>query len=75
MQKRVATPHSRSGWWPRGANPHSGSGGCMGAGGPRGVNPRSRSGGVAVRRYPSFEVRETQVRWYVLLDGIRGQTH
>ena len=21
MQKRVATPHSRSGWWPRGATP------------------------------------------------------
>ena len=42
--------------------PHPRSGGCVGAGGPRGPIPHSRSGGVAVRRYPSSKVRETQVR-------------
>ena len=36
---------------------------CTGGGGLRGATPRSRSGGAAVRRYPSFKVRETEVRW------------
>ena len=31
--------------------------------------------GAAVKRYPMFKVRETQVRWEVLQEGIRGQTH
>ena len=31
--------------------------------------------GAAVKRYPTHKVRETQVRWYVLQEGIRGQTH
>ena len=31
--------------------------------------------GAAVKRYPTPNVRETQVRWYVLQGGIRGQTH
>ena len=31
--------------------------------------------GAAVKRYPTPMVRETQVRWYVLQEGIRGQTH
>ena len=31
--------------------------------------------GAAVKRYPTPKVRETQVRWYVLQEGIRGQTH
>ena len=31
--------------------------------------------GAAMKRYPTFEVRETQVRWWVLWEGIRGQTH
>ena len=30
---------------------------------------------AAVKRYPTSKVRETQVRWYVLQEGIRGQTH
>jgi len=31
--------------------------------------------GAAVKRYPMSKVRETQVRWYALREGIRGQTH
>ena len=34
-----------------------------------------RFAGAAVKRYPTPKVRETQVRWYVLQEGIRGQTH
>ena len=30
---------------------------------------------AAMKRYPTSKVRETQVRWYVLQEGIRGQTH
>ena len=31
--------------------------------------------GAAVKKYPMTKVRETQVRWWVLQEGIRGQTH
>ena len=31
--------------------------------------------GAAVKRYPTSKVRETEVRQYVLQEGIRGQTH
>ena len=31
--------------------------------------------GAAVKKYPMPKVRETQVRWWVLQEGIRGQTH
>ena len=31
--------------------------------------------GAAVKKYPTPKVRETQVRWYVLQEGIRRQTH
>ena len=31
--------------------------------------------GAAVKRYPMLKVRETQVRWWVLQEGIRGQIH
>ena len=31
--------------------------------------------GAAMKRYPVPKVRETQVRWYVLQEDIRGQTH
>ena len=31
--------------------------------------------GAAVKRYPTFKVRETQGRRWVLQEGIRGQTH
>ena len=31
--------------------------------------------GAAMKRYPTFNVRETQVRQQVLQEGIRGQTH
>ena len=31
--------------------------------------------GAAVKRYTTPKVRETQVRWEVLQEGIRGQTH
>ena len=30
--------------------------------------------GPAVKGYPTPKVRETQVRWWVLQEGIRGQT-
>ena len=63
-------------------------GGCMGAGGPRGATPCSRSGGATLCKVRSSSCalleqlwrdiprpRETQARWYVLQEGIRGQTH
>ena len=31
--------------------------------------------GAAVKRYPTPKVRATQVRWWVLQEGIRGQTY
>ena len=31
--------------------------------------------GAAMKRYPTPKVRETQVRRWVLQEGIRGQTH
>ena len=34
-----------------------------------------RFAGAAVKSYPTPKVRETQVRWSVLQEGIRGQTH
>ena len=34
-----------------------------------------RFAGAAVKRYPTPKVRENQVRWYVLQEGIRGQTY
>ena len=30
--------------------------------------------GTAVKRYPTYKVRENQVRRYMLREGIRGQT-
>ena len=30
---------------------------------------------AAIKRYSTTNIRETQVRWYVLQEGIRGQTH
>ena len=30
--------------------------------------------GASVKRYPMSKVRETQVRWYVLQEGIREKT-
>ena len=53
-------PHTRGqGWWLRPGTPCPRSGGCKGAGGPRGDISRSKSGGVAVRRYPSFNIRSS----------------
>ena len=34
-----------------------------------------RFAGATVKRYPTSKVRETQVRQWVLREGIRGQTH
>ena len=34
-----------------------------------------RFAGAAVKRYPTPKVRETQVRRWVLQEGIRGQAH
>ena len=69
-------PQARGqGQWTGGPTPCPRSGGCVGTGGPRGATLRSRSEGVEVRRYSSSKVRETQVRRYVLQEGIRGQTH
>ena len=31
--------------------------------------------GAPMKRYPTSKVRETLVRWLVLEEGIRGQTH
>ena len=41
----------------------------------QGKEQRLRFAGAAVKRYPTSKVRETQVRWWVLPDSIRGQTH
>ena len=40
----------------------------------QGKEQRLRFAGAAVKRYPMSKVRETQVRWQVLREGIRGQT-
>ena len=41
----------------------------------QGKEQQLRFAGEAVKRYPTSKVRETQVRWQVLQEGIRGQTH
>ena len=40
----------------------------------QGKEQRLRLAGTAVKKYPTTKVRETQVRWWVLQEGIRGQT-
>ena len=41
----------------------------------QGEEQRLRFAGAAVKTYPTSKVRETQVRWSVLQEGIRGQIH
>ena len=41
----------------------------------QGKEQQLRFAGAAVKRYPTSKLRETQVRWKVLQEGIRGQTH
>ena len=41
----------------------------------QGKEQQLRIAGAAVKRYPTPKVRETQVRWQVLQEGIRGQTY
>ena len=41
----------------------------------QGKEQRLSFAGAVVKRYPMPQVRETQVRWYVLQEGIKGQTH
>ena len=41
----------------------------------QGKEQRLCSAGAAMKRYSTPKVRETQVRWEVLQEGIRGQTH
>ena len=41
----------------------------------QGKEQQLRSAGAAVKRYPTPKVRETQERWSVLQEGIRGQAH
>ena len=41
----------------------------------QGKEQRLRLAGAAEKRYPTPNVRETQVKWQVLQEGIRGQTH
>ena len=82
------TPRPRPGAAARRSNPRPRPGaptprprscGCGGAGGPRGAihveGQEGRFAGAAVKRYPTSKVRETQVRWLVLQEGIRGQAH
>ena len=40
----------------------------------QGKEQQLRFAGAAMKRYPTSKVRETQVRWQVLQEGIRGQT-
>ena len=41
----------------------------------QGKEQRLRFAGAAVERYPMPKVRVTKVRWEVLQEGIREQTH
>ena len=41
----------------------------------QGKEQRLRFAGAAMKRYPTSKIRETQIRWEVLLEGIRSQTH
>ena len=41
----------------------------------QGKEQQLRFAGAAVKRYPKSKVGETQVRWQVFLERIRGQTH
>ena len=41
----------------------------------QGKEQRLRFAGAAMKTYPTSKVRETQVRRYVLQEGLRGQTH
>ena len=41
----------------------------------QGKEQRPRFAGAAMKRYPTSKIRETQIRWEVLLEGIRSQTH
>ena len=41
----------------------------------QGKKLRLRFAGTAVKGYPTSKVTETQVRWYMLWEGIRGQTY
>ena len=41
----------------------------------QGKEQRLHFAGAAVKRYPTSKVRETQVRWKVLREDIRGQIH
>ena len=41
----------------------------------QGKEQRLHFAGAALKRYPMSKVRETQVRWLVLQEGVRGQTH
>ena len=41
----------------------------------QGKEQQLRLAGTAVKRYTTPKVRETQVRWQMLQEGIRGQTH
>ena len=41
----------------------------------QGKEQRLRFAGAATKRYPTSKLRETQIRWKVLQEGIRGQTH
>ena len=59
-------PHARGqGRWQGGGTPCPRSRGCTGTGGPRGAIPCWKSGRVAVRRYPSSKVRNSD---YALLE-------
>ena len=40
----------------------------------QGKEQRLRFAGASLKRYPTYKVRETQVRWQALRKGIRGQT-
>ena len=41
----------------------------------QGKEQKLRFTGAALKRYPTSKVRETQVRWQVLQEGIRGRAH
>ena len=40
----------------------------------QGKEQQLRFAGAAVKRYPTSKVRETQIRWEALREGIRGKT-
>ena len=73
---REELPYARGqGRQPQGATPCRRSGAAAETSNLMSKAQRLHFAGAAVKRHPTPKVRETQVRQWVLREGIRGQTH